>query len=48
MLKDEIEKKTNKRNYPNQPRLTCQTCDLSHEIRITLQKANKKFMKSNF
>jgi hypothetical protein len=38
MLKDEIEKKINKKNMKNnssQPWLTCQTNNLCHDIRIT-------------
>jgi hypothetical protein len=38
MLNDEIEKKSIKKTkkiYSSQPGLTCQTCDLGHDTRIT-------------
>jgi len=38
MLNDEIEKKSIKKTkkiYLSQPELTCQTCDPSHDTRIT-------------
>jgi hypothetical protein len=41
MLKDEIEKKNQlKKNLKKQPELTCQTCNSSHETKITAHKEN--------
>ena len=53
MLKGKTEKKRSvkkkdKENNQNQPKLTCQTRDSSHETRITQQKKKTKIiMKSN-
>jgi len=35
-----LKKKTQLKNNPGQPKLTCQTRNSSHEFRITQQKAN--------
>ena len=35
MLKDEIEKKINKKGPNKQPKLTCQTCNSDHKTEIT-------------
>jgi hypothetical protein len=42
MLKNKIEKKIIKKNDQSQHGLTRLTCDLGHEIKINLSKANKK------
>jgi hypothetical protein len=41
IINDEIKKNQLRKVHKKQPKSTDQTCDLSHETRITLQNANR-------